>query len=110
MAPMNPQMQTNAAPRFRPGHLVLLASVVLLSLGVIGVTGYFRLSSEAAALRSSLMKSVPGTWNCLAVEPDEISPWDLEQENRGPCRRTHDGCVAPRSALRQSAPGATRRH
>jgi len=43
--------------------LVLLASVVLLSLGVIGVTGYFRLSSEAAALRSSLMKSVPGTWN-----------------------------------------------
>src|SRR5439155_15369697 len=63
MAPMNPQMQTNAAPRFRPGHLVLLASVVLLSLGVIGVTGYFRLSSEAAALRSSLMKSVPGTWN-----------------------------------------------
>src|SRR5437867_11632385 len=60
---MNSLPQANSAPRFRPGHLVLLASFVLLALGVIGVTGSFRLSSEAADLRSSLMKSVPGTWN-----------------------------------------------
>lgn len=30
---------------------------------VVGVTGYFRVSPETAALRASLMQSVPGTWH-----------------------------------------------
>lgn len=42
--------------------LAALFIVVVLAL-VIGVTGIFRLSSETAALRSSVMNSVPGTWD-----------------------------------------------
>ncbi len=60
---MNPLPPANAALRFRAGHVVLLACFILLGLSVVGVTGYFRLSSETAALRSSLMSAIPGTWN-----------------------------------------------
>src|SRR5262245_38993629 len=60
---MNPPSQLNAAPRLQTGHIVLLACFALLVLSIVGVTGYFRLSSETAALSSSLRKAVPGTWH-----------------------------------------------
>src|SRR5881396_2782090 len=41
------------------GHVVLLACFVLFVLCVVGVTGYFRLGAETAALSSSLRKAVP---------------------------------------------------
>src|SRR5213078_3313269 len=56
-------------PSIRPASLLTLGSatiiglLVLLGWGIIGVTGYFRLSSEASALRQSAMDSVGGTWN-----------------------------------------------
>src|SRR5690348_3360188 len=42
------------------GHIVILAIFLALGLGVVGVTGYFRLGSDAAALRSSVTESVSG--------------------------------------------------
>ena len=51
-------------PRFRNRHLfLLLVPVAATVLCVIGIAGYFRLSSETAALRTSLMQSVGGQWN-----------------------------------------------
>jgi hypothetical protein len=47
---------------FRAGYVVAVAVPLFFALGVVGVTGYFRLSSETAALRESLMGSVDGQW------------------------------------------------
>ena len=60
---MNSLPQSNSAPRLQTGHVVLLACFALLVLCIVGVTGYFRLSSETAALSSSIRKAVPGTWH-----------------------------------------------
>jgi hypothetical protein len=49
--------------RFRKRHIVALAAVVILAWCYIGVTGYFRLSSETRALRESVMNSVSGQWS-----------------------------------------------
>jgi hypothetical protein len=43
--------------------LVVSALLVLFVMGIIGVTGYFRLSSETAALRTCVMSAVPGVWD-----------------------------------------------
>ena len=47
----------------RVGYIVVLACLAWCVLCVVGVTGYFRLSSETAVLSSSLRKAVPGTWH-----------------------------------------------
>jgi len=52
----------NSGPGLRKGHLVILTLLLGLGLAVVGVTGYFRLGSDSAALRSSLMKSTPAQW------------------------------------------------
>lgn len=63
---MNPSSLSLTA---RPAALLTTGSVLLIGLGVfvcvcvIGITGYFRLSSEAAALRQSAMGAVPGEWH-----------------------------------------------
>ena len=63
---MNP---SSLSPKTRPAALLTTDSVLLIGLGVfvcvcvIGITGYFRLSSEAAALRQSAMSAVPGEWH-----------------------------------------------
>ena len=53
----------NTAPGLRKSHLVILSMLLVVGLCVVGVTGYFRLGSDSAALRSSLMKSVAGQWH-----------------------------------------------
>src|SRR5438094_3896323 len=71
---MTPPAQTHAAPRLQTGHVVLLACFVLFVLCVVGVTGYFRLGAETAALSSSLRKAVPGTWHKkIAVNVGEFT-------------------------------------
>ncbi len=45
------------------GFAVVSVLCFLLILAVVGITGYFRLSSPAAALRSSVMSAVPGPWD-----------------------------------------------
>jgi hypothetical protein len=45
------------------GSVILIGLVALVCFSVIEVIGYFRLSSEASALRQSAMSSVPGTWH-----------------------------------------------
>ena len=57
---MNPTNPTR--PSLRPLHIVALTGLFLLIAGVVGVAGYFRLSSETTLLRQSVMKSVPGPW------------------------------------------------
>jgi len=47
----------------RTGHLVILSLLLGFGLSVVGVTGYFRLSSDSNALRCSLMESSPGQWH-----------------------------------------------
>jgi len=58
---MNPTNPTR--PSLRPLHIVALTGLFLLIAGVVGVAGYFRLSSETTLLRQSVMKSVPGPWD-----------------------------------------------
>jgi hypothetical protein len=43
--------------------VVLAAILCVPVIGVIGITGYFRLSSDTNALRESLMSSAPGPWD-----------------------------------------------
>jgi hypothetical protein len=53
-------------PVKQPRHtllIVLFIIVFLGGLGLIGFTGYFRLSAETAALQRSLLKSASGHWN-----------------------------------------------
>ena len=63
---MNPYAPYSTVRRTWPlslGTVILIGVPLVLLLGVIGITGYFRLSSETNALRQSVMNSVPGTWN-----------------------------------------------
>jgi len=46
----------------RAAIVILVAVVTFVVVCVIGITGYFRLGSETAALRDSLMKTIPGQW------------------------------------------------
>ena len=48
--------------RFHAGYVIAVAIPLFFALGVVGVIGYFRLSSETTALRESLMGSVDGQW------------------------------------------------
>jgi hypothetical protein len=50
-------------PPFRMRDVVLGGLLIGFLLVVVGVTGYFRLSSETAILRESVMSGVDGTWN-----------------------------------------------
>src|SRR5689334_10402664 len=52
-----------AAPRFRVLDLVLCGLIVGISVVVLGIASYFRLSPETSALRESVLTSVNGTWN-----------------------------------------------
>jgi len=49
--------------RFRKWHLTVLLILCLPLCCVIGIAGYFRLSSESRVLRGSLMESVGGQWD-----------------------------------------------
>ncbi len=60
---MNSIEQVKVPPKGQKRYLVILALLSAVALGVIGVTGYFRLSSDTAALQSSLIKSAGGHWN-----------------------------------------------
>jgi hypothetical protein len=60
----------NATDRPSPENRAWIAAAVIACLFcglvlwcIVGVTGYFRLSSETAALRTSVMRAVPGDWN-----------------------------------------------
>jgi len=61
-------MQTPNAPakppgsRLHAGYVIAVAIPLCFALLVVGVTGYFRLSSDTAALREGLMGSVDGQW------------------------------------------------
>src|SRR5215475_1491618 len=50
-------------PLLSPAAVVLLGLAALLCVALIAVTSYFRLSSEASALRQSAMSSIPGAWH-----------------------------------------------
>jgi len=63
MTSFNPTGSAKAAPWLGFTSVALLSCAVLLVLGVVGVTGYFRLSSDAVALRQSLMNEVNGSWH-----------------------------------------------
>jgi len=54
--------QKTPGSRFHAGYVVAAAVPLFFLLGVVGVTGYFRLGSETTALRESLMDSVAGQW------------------------------------------------
>jgi hypothetical protein len=54
-------------PRFRLAAVVVAGVLVTASLAVVGITGYFRLSSDTAVLRDCLIQSVPGTWEKRVV-------------------------------------------
>ncbi len=54
--------QTTGRSAVSAGFVVLSAILLLFIMAVVGVTGYFRLSSPTAALRTSVMSAVPGTW------------------------------------------------
>ncbi len=45
------------------GVVTIAAMLLLSALAVVGITGFFRLSSPAAALRTSVMSAVPGPWD-----------------------------------------------
>jgi hypothetical protein len=60
---VNPNATTT--PRgftFRVGYVVVALIVSLPILCILGITSYFRLSSETAALRDSVVKSGPDHW------------------------------------------------
>ncbi len=61
---MSPAQQIPMPQRHsaRRGFYITAVIVSVLALGAIGVTRYFRLSSETEALRDSMMTSVPGHW------------------------------------------------
>ena len=47
----------------RKRDVVILIAFAIIGLCIFGVTGYFRLSAETAALSSSVIRSAPGQWN-----------------------------------------------
>lgn len=56
------QSKASAARAWTVGVVLVFALLVLPGLCVVGVTGYFRLGSETAALRETMMSSVKGHW------------------------------------------------
>jgi len=48
---------------FRTGEIVLVSLFLVFVLAVVGVTGYFRLSTETATLRQSALGSLSVPWN-----------------------------------------------
>lgn len=61
MGPISPSEPTGLP--FRVRDIVLVGVLAVLVLTVVGVTGYFRLSSETEILRESAMGCVNGAWN-----------------------------------------------
>ncbi len=61
--PTTPKARGPGQGKATAGFVVLSAVLLTLILFVVGVTGYFRLSSPAAALRTSVMSAVPGEWD-----------------------------------------------
>jgi hypothetical protein len=57
---MDCNVQNRAAPGIRKRYLVLWAALVVLGVFVYSVLGFFRLSSETAALRASLSNAFHG--------------------------------------------------
>lgn len=55
--------QIKPASHLRVGHVVLMGLPLVFLLGVVGVTGYFRLGSDTAALRESVMAPSSGQWH-----------------------------------------------
>jgi hypothetical protein len=45
------------------GFVVISAVLVIFVTAIVGLTGFFRLSSPTAALRTSVMSAVPGPWD-----------------------------------------------
>jgi len=61
---MNPNQQAQSARAgFRTGEVVALILLFTFVVAVVGVTSYFRLSSEAATLRESALSSLNVPWN-----------------------------------------------
>ena len=62
MNSLNPARVLKAAPLLGFASVALLSIPILILLAVVGVTGYFRLSSDASALRQSFMTETKGSW------------------------------------------------
>jgi hypothetical protein len=62
MNSFNPIGVEKTTPLFSLGMVAVLAIPTLLLVAVVGVTGYFRLSSDVVALRQSFMNEVDGSW------------------------------------------------
>jgi hypothetical protein len=61
--PIPKRQGTGRTPRRFALYVIPLVLVALFLTCAIGIAGYFRLSSESRALRSSLMNSVAGQWH-----------------------------------------------
>lgn len=61
--------------RFGPGLLLVLSAILVPALVVYGVTGYFRLSSDSAALRDSVREALPAT--CSTAAAINVGPMTL---------------------------------
>jgi hypothetical protein len=48
-------------PRIGAGLVLVLGAIALPTLLIIGITGYFRLGSDTAALRDGVLEVMPGT-------------------------------------------------
>jgi len=59
----NPVRTKRARTVLTAGFLVISALLLIFVVAVVGITGFFRLSSPAAALRTSVMSAVPGPWD-----------------------------------------------
>jgi hypothetical protein len=61
---MNPNQPAELPHRgFRSGEMILTIVLFSFVLGVVGITGYFRLSTETATLRESALGSASVPWN-----------------------------------------------
>jgi hypothetical protein len=58
-----PPVIGKGAQRLPTGYIVVSSLLAVFVLSLVGVTGYFRLSSDTAVLRQSLLSSVRGTWD-----------------------------------------------
>ncbi len=60
---MSSQPSSPPLPRVSAGYYVLAAGLVFLGVCALNIVNMFRLGSEANALRSTVMASVPGLWD-----------------------------------------------
>ena len=60
---MNSIKQVKTAATGRKGYLIILTLLATGALCVFGITGYFRPSSDTAALQRSIIKSAGGQWD-----------------------------------------------